>query len=290
MELNRATMSPIGLEWPASSWDTAAAAGRQIGPGAASYQGMLMPLLIRGSAVVLLFSLHLTGCRQEPLTLDDLIERNVQAVGGRASIEAVRSIRFDLHIMDPGFEVDGIYRAARPGWMRIDVSAEGQRVFTEALGENGAWQWKGKGEPVEATAKATAALRHGVDLPGHLFGLHELRARGHRIELAGREQVERINYHLLRVTFADGDTTTLYLDADSWLITRRRDVRPLHPDVDPTPTTIENKVSDFRKVGDLLFAFTSTDTDLRSGKVLEKVAVRSITLNPAVDPTVFTKL
>lgn len=69
---------------------------------------------------------------------------------------------------------------------------------------------------------ATAALRHGVELPGHLFGLHELRPRGHRLELVGREKVEGINYHVLHVTLADGYNTTLYLDPNSWLITPRR--------------------------------------------------------------------
>ncbi len=248
-----------------------------------------MQLFSGSGAILLAVSLGVAGCQQTPLTLDELIERNVQAVGGREAIEAVHSIRFDLHIVDPGFEVDGIYRAARPGWMRIDVKADGRQVFTEALGEKGGWQWKGKGAQVPATAQAAAALRHGVELPGHLFGLHELQARGHRVELAGREKVERINYHRLRVTFADGDTTTLYLDPESWLITRRRDVRPLHPDVDPTPTTIENKLSDFRRVGGLLFAFISTDRDLGSGKLLEKTTVRSITLNPTVDPKVFAR-
>jgi hypothetical protein len=48
------------------------------------------------------------------------------------ALEAVDSIEVDLHITDPGFEVDGIYRAAGPGRMRVDVRAGGGQVFTEA--------------------------------------------------------------------------------------------------------------------------------------------------------------
>src|SRR4051794_131570 len=82
----------------------------------------------------------LLGCDRHPLTVDDVIERNTSAMGGRAAIEAIHSIEINLHITDPGFEVDGIYRAARPGRMRIDVQHEGRRVFTEAFdGQNG-WQ------------------------------------------------------------------------------------------------------------------------------------------------------
>jgi hypothetical protein len=49
-------------------------------------------------------------------------------------------------------------------------------------------------------------------------------------------------------------------------------------------------MSDFRRVGDLLFSFASVDTDLATGKVLEKSTVRSITLNPPIEPEIFQKL
>jgi hypothetical protein len=88
----------------------------------------------------------------------------------------------------------------------------------------------------------------------------------------------------------DGSATTLYVDARNWLITRRRDVRPLHVDIDPTPTTIESRFSDFRKVGGVLFAFASTDTDLATRDVLETTTVRSITVNPQFDATIFSTL
>ena len=94
------------------------------------------------------------------------------------------------------------------------------------------------------TEKATAALRHGVELPGKLFGLHELKARGHRIELAERENIGGIQYYVLRLTLIDGSSTTLHVDPNSWLITRRRDVRPLHVDVDPT--TDHNRAAKLR--------------------------------------------
>jgi hypothetical protein len=226
----------------------------------------------------------------QDLTLNQLIERNVQAVGGRAAVEAVQSIRFDLQIVDPGFELEARYYAARPGRMRIDVTAEGKRVYTEAFDGKRAWQWKGKGEPLEEPETSTRALRQGIELPGKLLGLHEVQRRGHKLELAGRELVDQVNYYVLGLTFFDGVTTRLYLDPNSWQITRRRDLRPLHPDNDPTPTTIETVMSDFRKVDHLMFSFASTDTDLKTGKVLEKTTVREITLNPPIPAQFFDKL
>src|SRR6478736_5267915 len=231
------------------------------------------------------------GCSRSPTTVDEVIERHTKAMGGRAAIEAIQSIEFDLHITDPKFEVDGTYFAARPGKMRIDVKAGGEHVFTEAFDGQKGWQWEGKGSAQKgATEKATAALRHGVELPGKLFGLHELKARCHRIELGERENIDGIQYYVLRLTLNDGYSTTLYVDPKTWLITRRRDVRPLHVDIDPTPTTIEQRSSDFREIGGVQFAFAGSEIDLKTGKVLETSQIKSIKVNPPIDPAFFEKL
>ena len=231
----------------------------------------------------------LAGCSRA-LTVDDVIERNTSAMGGRAAIEAIHSIEINLHITDPGFEVDGVYHAARPGRMRIDVQAGGKQVFTEAFDGQQGWQSHDQSEPEPASPKAAAALRHGVELPGKLFGLHEMKQRGHKIDFDGRETVDGIDYYVLRLTFGDGYTTSLYVDPQSWLITRRRDVRPLHVDVDPTPTTIEQRISDFREIAGVRFAFASTEIDLKKGKQLESTKVGSIKVNPPIDESIFKKL
>jgi hypothetical protein len=167
---------------------------------------------------------------------------------------------------------------------------DGKHVFTEAFDGQHGWEWAGNGNQEVASDKATAALRHGVELPGKVFGLHELKERGHRLELVGREKVDGTNYYVLGLTMDDGYTTTLYVDPKSWLITRRRDFRPLHVDIDPTPTTIEQRSSDFREISGVQFAFASTEIDLKTGKVLESMKVNKIEVNPSINQLIFDKL
>jgi hypothetical protein len=64
----------------------------------------------------------------------------------------------------------------------------------------------------------------------------------------------------------------------------------LHVDVDPTPTTIELLNSDFREIAGVKFPFATTDTDLKTGKVIETTTVKSIEVNPPIDPTIFKRL
>ena len=120
--------------------------------------------------------------------------------------------------------------------------------------------------------------------------MHELRERGDQIHLVGRETVDGIEYFVLAVRLSDGYVTSLYVDPKTWLVTRRRDVRPLHVDIDPTPTTIESRSSDFRKVSGAMFPFASADVDLGTGKVLESATVREIKVNPGFDQAIFDKL
>jgi len=252
----------------------------------------MMPLVtgLAFAMLVLLAVPSATAAEQAAtITLDELVARNTEAMGGRAAIEAVHALEVKLHVSNPEFEVDGLYRAVRPGKMRIDVSRGGEHVLTEAFDGEKAWQWRKGKEKTEASPSATAALRHGVELPGNLFGLHELRARAHGLELSGREDLDGINYYKLRVTLADGYETTLYVDPSSWRITKRRDVRALHPDIDPTPTTIEGRKLDFRKVGDVWFAFGGEDVDVKTGKVLETTRIEEVKVNPAIDAAIFTR-
>lgn len=225
-----------------------------------------------------------------PLTVDEIIARNTEAMGGREVWAAVQAVKISLHVSNPEFEVDGVYCAARPGRMRIDITAEGKRVFAESFDGAKGWQWQEGKEQKETGAAPTAALRHGVELPGNLFGLHELKQRGHRVELTGRETIDGVEFYALRVTLADGYETALFVDPRTWRITRRRDVRALHPDQDPTPITIESRKSDFRQVAGVWFAFASEDVDLATGKVIESTKVKEIKLNPSLDSAIFSKL
>src|SRR5260370_42323618 len=109
------------------------------------------------------FAVALFSCNRA-LTVDEVIERNTAATGGRAAIEAIHSIEVNLHISDPGSEVGGVYYATRPGKMRIDVSVAGKHALTEACDGQPGWEWNGK-ESKTTSTPATSALQHGVELP-----------------------------------------------------------------------------------------------------------------------------
>jgi hypothetical protein len=220
--------------------------------------------------------------------LDAIVARNVEARGGEAAIEAVRAFKCDIQIVEPTFEVNGVYVATRDGRMRVDILADGQRVFTEALDGGRAWAWSPDKGVREGSAAGALALRHGIELPFKLFGLHEVRDRGHRLEFVGREVLDGTNYHVLRLTLDDGFESLYFLNPDTGLVDRDRQRRALHVDVNPTPEWIETSYEDYRQVNDVMFPHRQVEKQFATGKVLSTVTVREVRINPPLDPGRFS--
>lgn len=211
--------------------------------------------------------------------LSTLVALNTEARGGAAAIESVSDFEADIHIVEPAFEVDGLYAATRDGRMRVDIRAAGGHVFTEAIGRERAWSWNPQDGVATASDRGRAALRHGIELPVKLFGLHEMAERGHRLEAAGREAIDGVDYHVLRLRLDDGFETLYFLNPDSGLIERERQHRALHVDMDPTPVWIETMFSDWRPVAGVLYPHRSVEREVGTGEVLATVTTRAIRLN-----------
>jgi len=253
----------------------------------------------RGGVVALLLGLGVAACtatRPDHATspgampLEDLIRRHIEARGGEAAIEAIQSLEMDLRIVEPTFAVTGLYRVDRQGRMRIDIFSEGRRVFSESYDGSHGWQLPEDGPGPVPSEKGTAALRNSAQSPTKVLGLHEMEAHGHQLASAGREKIDGIYYHVVVLTLDDGQVERYYIDPRSFLITRSRAVRPLHPDIDATPTTIETVYSDFRKVSGVSFGYLSVDTDLTTGQVLQTTTLIEVRPNRPCEDACFRLL
>src|SRR5262249_46184841 len=172
--------------------------------------------------------------------------------------------------------------------MRIDVSIDGKRVFTEAFDGRYGWQLPGGGDHGKlASPTAAAALRHSGQLPTNILGLHEMASRGHRVALARRREVEGIRYYVVVLSLDDGLETRYYIDPVTFLIRRSRVRKALHPDIGPTPTTVETAWSDFREIAGVKFPFRETETDLATGKLLQTSTLLEFKANLAVGGSLF---
>lgn len=220
------------------------------------------------------------------MNLETVIDNHIRAIGGYQLVEGLQGIQVHFHLSEPSFTVDGIYSADRRGRMRVDIFADEVRVFSEGLDGNSGWQLQKDATRGTPTSPAgTIALQHGIE--NHLFGLHEYASRGHLLELDGHQVVDGSKYQVIKVVYKEGGTQWRYLNSTTWLIERVRERKALHPDVDPTQTTIETRLSDFRKAGKILRPFHEEQVNLSTGQVIQTTSTRQVKINPAFEKDFF---
>ena len=222
-------------------------------------------------------------------SLQHVISLYTATAGGKEAIEKVQAVEMHLTIQEPEFTVDAIYKADRKIRMRIDVYAGDKRVFTEGFDGKNGWQMGEDGKAKDASPAGTTALRHGIFLPGKLFGLHELTAMGHRLEYEGQQKVQDVLYHVLKLTMDSGKETFLFVHPESGRIERSRDENALHVDVDPTKKLTEVTNSDFRKVNGVLFAFNGVRKNLKTGETVQTTTLKEVKVNPVFEDSIFQK-
>lgn len=220
-------------------------------------------------------------------SLDEILACNAEALGGGSAFESIDTLSIQLDIAEPGFDVRGRYVASRDGRMRIDVSAEGRRVFAEGLDGQRAWQWSPDHGVTESGERGAATLRNGVESPGRFWTLEQLRDRGVSVELVKSAVLARPDEWQLRLTRGDGSMLDYLLDRTSCLPTREVSRRAFHPDVDPTEVPVETTFSEAFTVQGVLRFRRSESRRLDTGEWLGTTVLRDVQQNATLADGIF---
>jgi hypothetical protein len=222
------------------------------------------------------------------LPLEDVIARHVAALGGASALRGIHSKAVDLQIVEKGQVIAARYRCNKAPAFRIDIYDKGKHVFCEGLDGKGPWIWPG--DAPAARQGVPDAKRTGIEgVEFNLYGLNAFPGMGNKIALDGREIIEGVNYHVLRVDLKDSYRTFLYIDPDNWMIARRRDFRANHPDLDTTKQRLETQYSDFRAVNGIRSAFLQHQVDLSNGRITQVQIVDRVEYDPKSGGEVFDR-
>ena len=156
------------------------------------------------------------------LSIDQLIARHIQARGGLAALKAVRTRR-TTGIMSGAapFDIPFTVEQKRPFLFRRELSIQGTPQITVFDGEGG---WKvdpftaGDAKPRPLSADDVKDLIEDADMDG---GLVDWAAKGDKVELLGQERLETGPAYKLRLTFANGRASTIFLDAQTYQEVKR---------------------------------------------------------------------
>lgn len=183
-------------------------------------------------------------------TLEEVLEKNLKARGGKDKILSVQSARITGKMqMGPGMEAPITFIWKRPAKMRMEFTFQGMTGIQAYDGKEG-WAvmpFQGKTEPEKMSAEDMKRIDEQTDYDGPLV---DYQAKGHKVELLGKETMEGTEVFKLKLTKKNGDISTLYLDAESGLEIKETGKRI----VQGQEMDFENTTSDYKEVDGMMVA------------------------------------
>lgn len=177
------------------------------------------------AAVCALVLVALPLAAQEP-TIEDLIQKNLEAKGGRDAWEGIETARITGTMSFGPQEAPFAYEWKAPNKVRIEFTLQGM-TGVQAFDGEGGWAlmpFMGKTEPEKMAPEDAAQMKNEADFRGPLLNPEE---KGYTLEYAGEEEVEGTPAYKIKVTNEDGDISYVYLDKEYYVEIQRVDERTI---------------------------------------------------------------
>ena len=204
----------------------------------------------------------------DTLSVDEVIDRHVEARGGYARIRVIRTlVHSQGTYREPTFEAPGnaFMAHARP-YLKVVGNPENPGGFSEGY-DGATWEWyREPGVVVRTVGAAAAAGRHGNQLDGSLV---DYRDKGSTAILGETEDVDGRPAHRITITSRDGFARDYFVDAETYLVVAERMSAPIHAFGDPV--TSETRVGDYRRVAGVLFPYRHRETEIATGEMLSEM-------------------
>ncbi|HYH44391.1 MAG TPA: hypothetical protein VEG34_01805 [Thermoanaerobaculia bacterium] len=216
-------------------------------------------------------------------TVDELIEKNLQAKGGREKLKAVESLRLTGKMtVGPGMDAPMTIEMKRPNRGRVEFVFQGMTGVQAYDGTTG-WSlmpFLGKSDPEPMSAEDLKQVEDQFDLDGPLLGYKE---KGHQIELLGKEDLEGTPAYKLKLTKKNGEVSTIYLDGEYFLELREESKRTMQGREVETVSTF----GDYKTVDGLVFAH-SFNVQVKGTPAAQVMTIDKVEVNPKVAADRFT--
>jgi hypothetical protein len=235
------------------------------------------------------FTLALTAVAAAPLaaqSVDSLIAKYVQAIGGMQRIQAIQSLRrTGKYIGGGGFQAVVVQENKRPNSVREEFSLQGMTGINAYDGKNG-WKiepWEGKRDAESLSEEELHSIIDDADFDGPLVNYQQ---KGIRVEYAGTDIVEGSNTYKLKVTRPDGDISYYYLDADAYVPIKIETQRMIRG----APQEFETTLGDYKQVNGVYLPF-AYETGPKGSQESDRgrVTYDKIEANVAIDDQRFAR-
>lgn len=209
------------------------------------------------------------------LTLEELLQRNVEARGGYEAWKKVETVRMTGSVEAAGESNPLRVEFKRPKSFRIETEVQGEPAVQ---GYDGKIAWVEPpfaGQAFRLPEEAAEGAAEQADFEGPLMD-HE--AKGLTLELAGREEVDGRETYRIDYSGENGRKGSVFLDPETFLEVRQTSERT----VQGQDVEVEINLRDYKEVGGLKVAHT-IEQQLSMAPEPQVIRVDEIEVNVELD-------
>ena len=216
-------------------------------------------------------------------TADDIIQKYSKAMGELAAFNAIKTMKTTGTITTQGVDLALTSQIINGKAVRSDVQAMGQSVINSYK--------DGKGWKINPFAGVTTITdmtpEELIDFKSQSMIANQLmdyKARGHKVELQGQEDVEGVKTYKIKLTNKDDNkVTTYFISVTDNTIVKSVSTRQLQgQDIE-----IETFYSDIKDFNGLKFPMVRTQK--MQGQVFQEIKIATIEFNVPIDEKIFDK-
>ncbi len=212
-------------------------------------------------------------------TVDEIVDKHIAAMGGADKLKGVSTIVIERTLAVQSMEIPNKTTVVVGKALRTESSVMGNSMVQVVEGATG-WMIRpammgGTGDPEDMPAEMVKQQSGQLDPFGELYNYKE---KGNKVELVGKEKVEKDDAYHLKVTTKDGQVMEQYIDANTFMLTKLK-------------TTINGQdgeimFSDYKEVEGIKMANTM---DMTSQMGALTFITNKVTVNAKVDESIFKK-
>lgn len=213
-------------------------------------------------------------------TLDEILASYLQARGGLDKLKAVQTARLTGRISFAiGMEAPFTLEKKRPNAMRAEFTLEGAKGVQAFDGRTAWTQAPGERVAERLGAEESGQVEEQADFDGPLV---DWKAKGHSLELQGKERLGTREAFRLKLTTKNGNVRTIFLDAATHLEVRIQGKRNFGGE----EVVIESSLGDYREVDGLKVPFR-IESGPKGVPQRQRIAFDKLELGVAIDDARF---
>ena len=208
-------------------------------------------------------------------TVDDVINKHIAALGGKENLNKIQNVVMEGSLNFQGTEIGLTMTQVHNKLTRQDINVNGMHGFDMMTDKDG-WAYmpfRGMQKPEPKTVEEVKEGQSDLDIAGPLV---DYTAKGHKVELLGKEDVDGTECYKIKATLAGGKEMTFFIDPASNMIIRTKS----KVKANGQETDVQTDLSDYKEVEGVKMPYSIT---VGFGTIL----ISSIKVNQTISESVF---